>query len=488
MALRGFLSHGRHWLLSRHRRLALWVFLPALAWSLTGLLHPVMSRWQPSAVAKQPPVELVTAPAGLSWKALPPPASVLPAELQLRELRALTWRGVPFWMAQLPDGSLRHVDARNGKPAEIERELVEFLARHYTGESVAAVSLSQVTAFSAEYPVVNRYLPVWRVAFDRPDGLVAFIEPRSLQLAALTDTWKTRFSALFGNLHSWKWWAHEPSRDVAMVLALGLIMVMAVAGVARVTAVDGSARPAMRRWHGRLGLLVTLAVLAWCVSGMLHVLVIDKGRPGFVTYPLASSFRAGEVVMPAPANLPEGARLQVLATPAGPLWHGYQLMPGHLHGAVGDKQSGGSGHLHAEQGAAPVLHEVYASARTGERVEAVDYARMLAADVASGARWLDVEPVTRFTHEYGFVQKRLPVYKVRFDTPDTLAVYVDPVDAAVASVVHDADRVEGFSFAYLHKVNWLDFLGKDARDLVAGVFSALVFAVTLWGLLLWRRR
>ncbi|MFX5839638.1 hypothetical protein ABTE60_20225, partial [Acinetobacter baumannii] len=84
----------------------------------------------------------------------------------------------------------------------------------------AVSSLTRVTAYSDEYAFINRYLPVWRVAFDRPDGLVAFIEPRSLALAGLSDHWKTRFAWMFGNLHSWKWWPHEPSRDIAMALLL----------------------------------------------------------------------------------------------------------------------------------------------------------------------------------------------------------------------------------------------------------------------------
>ncbi len=54
------------------------------------------------------------------------------------------------------------------------------------------------------------------------------------------------------------------------------------------------------------------------------------------------------------------------------------------------------------------------------------------------------------------MQKRLPVQQLRFDSSDRLTVYVDPADAAVASVVRDLDRFEGLSFAYLHKAQFLD--------------------------------
>lgn len=483
------LTSLRRWLAPRHRQLALWIALPVLCWSLTGLLHPLMSRWQPSAVAMQPPADMLAPPPGLTWSALPPPASVLPAMLPLSELRALTWQGHPYWLLRTPEGGLRYVDARDGRPADIGAAVVEALARHYTGEMKAAVSLAEVTAFSDEYPFINRYLPVWRVAFDRPDGLVAFIEPRSLALAALSDNWKTRFSWLFGNLHSWKWWHHEPSRDVVMSVLLALAAVMVLTGLVRALSGGSGRRPAGRRWHRRLGLLVSLAVLAWTSSGIFHLLAIDKSRPAFETHPLKLAFTAGDLRQPAPADIPPDARLQILAAPQGPLWHWFMLhKPGH-HGGQGQGASEHAGHdAMAMASSAPMLHEAYVSARDGGVVAAEDYARALAAGVAAGARWLGCEPVTRFTPEYGFVQKRLPVYRLQFDTPDHLAVYVDPADAAVADAIRDLDRAEGFSFAYLHKVHWLDFLGKDGRDLVAGVFASLVLVLTLVGLLIWRRR
>ena len=283
-----------------HRRLAFWLALPVLAWSLTGLLHPLMSRWQPSAAQRQPPATMLAAPAGLSWSDYPAPARVLPGELRLRELRALTWQGRGYWLLQRPSGGISYVDARDGRPVDIERELVITLARHYTGERQAAVSLSRVTGFSDEYPAVNRYLPVWRVAFDRPDGLVAFIEPRGLLLAGLTDTWKTRFTGLFGNLHSWKWLGSEPVRDVAMTLVLASIVVLVLSGLLRARHA-GARRPLLRRWHRRFGLFVSLAALAWLGTGIFHVLAVSKSAPAFPTYPLKQDFAAGALRQPAPA-------------------------------------------------------------------------------------------------------------------------------------------------------------------------------------------
>lgn len=479
-------------LLRWHRPLALIAAIPVLAWSLTGLLHPVMARWQPSAVAMKPPAEMLAPPPGTAWSDLPAPARTLPAGLSLRELRALTWQQQPYWMAQLSTGERRYFHARTGRPANIEQALVVALARHYTGASSAVVGLSEVHAFSDEYAFVGRYLPVWRVAFDQPDGLVAFIEPRSLLLTGLTDTWKTRFSALFSNLHSWKWWSHEPSRDLAMTFFLGAAWLLVVTGLLRALSqrrLSAARTPdagAWPRWHRRIGWTVAAAALAWLSSGIFHVLALDKGRPAFATYPLSLAFTPAEVLKPAPSDLDAQARLQVLATPYGPLWHWHflkrpeaQAPHVHVH----------ADHQHkAPPPDAPILREGYVSARTGETIMPLDYVRALTAGVAAGARWLTCEPVTRFNPEYGFVQKRLPVYRVQFEHADNLAVYIDPVDAAVAAVVRDLDRAEGFSFGYLHKAAWLDGLGKTTRDALMAVFALLIFVLTVIGLRLTRRR
>lgn len=466
-------------LLRWHRPLAMLAAIPVLAWSLTGLLHPIMSRWQPSAVAMKPPTDMVVAPADSSWGDLPAPAQTLPAGMHLRELRALTWQQKPYWMVQTTSGERRYFEAQQSAAADIEPAIIEALARHYTGAKTPILSVREVTAFDDEYAFVNRYLPVWRVAFDQPDGLVAFIEPRSLQLTGLTNTWKTRFSFMFSNLHSWSWWRHEPSRDVAMVTFLSAAMLLVISGLvrARATSVTQTTTNA-KRWHRRIGWLAAAAALAWTSSAAFHVLAINKGKPAFSTYPLSHAFTSDELIKPAPRSINDLARLQIVVSANGPLWREWAV-----HRPAMDDSAK---HRHHQAAAnSPQLQEIYVSARTGEVVPPTDYVRELTAAVSKGAKWLSTEPQTAFTPEYGFVQKRLPVYRVMFD--ESLTVYLDPADSAVAAVVRNLDRAEGLSFAYLHKGHWFDFLGKDLRDAVLGVFALIVFSLTSIGVALLRR-
>lgn len=439
-----------------HKPLAWLVALPLLAWSLSGLMHPIMARWQPSAAAMQPPSELFAPPPDSSWQQVPAIARTLAGEQALQDLRLRTWQAQPYWLAISATGERRYHDALTGAVVDIESRIVGDLARHYSGDTQSAISLTPVHAFSAEYPAVNRYLPVWRVAFDRADGLVVFIEPKSLKLAALSNHAKTAFSQFFRVAHAWSWWPHTPSRAYAMAAVLLLGALTVAAGLARwARSRHSPARSRTGVWHRRLGLALALAALAWMSTGAWHSVLMQERRGAWLTYPERGAFAATEVQLGVPAALAHAENLLLMATADGPQW--------------------------------------YSPARPSLAIQASDHAKrdvsqfwqQLAQPVSAGAVLEEVNLVTRFDHEYGFVQKRLPVQRLRFS--EGLTVYVDPVDAAIASVVRPMDRWEGFAFAYLHKSQFLDpLIGRDARDAVAGISAFGVFLLVLMGF--WRYR
>ena len=467
-----------------HRALALLVVLPLLAWSLTGLLHPIMARWQPSAVAMTAPATLLNAPSGTSWQSLPAPAQVLPHDLLLHELRPLTWQGAAYWMAGTEAGQRLYFRATDGQPADIEPALMTSLARHFTGIADGTPELQLITAFSDEYPFINRYLPVWRVSFTGHDT-VAFIEPRGLRLSALSDSWKTWFSAIFSQLHSWRAWAHEPSRDIAMAIVLSLGLAVVITGAFRLFRRISLSATHQRRWHRRLGWFVAFGAVTSMSSGIFHVLAINKSQPSFNAYPERLAFSAEQLPALPPTLGMAGERSLAVASADGPLWMSYAI-----------ERKKGAEHAHHQahgHSAAPDLVMRLQHAETGKSVSAARYVQTLAADVLAQHPEANIvgelQAISAFTHEYGFVQKRLPVYQLQLDSSDHLAIYIDPVDAVISSVVTDLARTEGLSFAYLHKAIWLDdIIGKEARDAVLGLQALGVFTMACLGLLLARRR
>jgi hypothetical protein len=123
-----------------------------------------------------------------------------------------------------------------------------------------------------------------------------------------------------------------------------------------------------------------------------------------------------------------------------------------------------------------------------------DAARKLAVQIAAHFSGLpdnkivQLSQVTQFEGEYGFLNKRLPVWRVEYATLDHLTYYVETATGALASIVRDADRAEGWSFSYLHKFHWLDFAGKDVRDLVMGLFGLGNLVIAVLGMWMFTRR
>ena len=131
----------------------------------------------------------------------------------------------------------------------------------------------------------------------------------------------------------------------------------------------------------------------------------------------------------------------------------------------------------------------FISARDGETL--VDGAQRHAIEIAQRVVTAkvtgEVRMITQFDSEYGFAFKRLPVQRVAF--VNGVNVFVDPSDSAVAAVVDDADRAEGWVFGYIHKFEWLvPFVGIDARDAIAMTLALLIAGAAFLGLALFRQR
>lgn len=487
-----------------HRWVGLLAALPVILWGLSGLSHPVMSRLQPKPAEMMVPVALVS---GFSReelamvKPLAELAPVLPVR-QVSHARLLRWQGKPVWqLTVLGQAERLYADAVSGEVREgLERELAVLLARHYAGEAERAVtSVRLVTSFSDDYPYVNRLLPVWRVEFAGGDHLRAFVETSPVRLATLDNDAKSLFGRIFRALHSWSFIASEPLRDVAMTAFLLLAMGSSIGGlwvygVYRGKPLQGERVQPLRRWHRRIGLTVALSTLAFTGSALLHVLMIDKTHDhalpagyralmpltDMVTHPLAFAPGADEQIEVMPH---QGVPVYRMSTTA---------KAGHSGKAPMAKE-GGHEHHHgkAAAGSAPA-GERYVSARDGSALAggAAAHVRMLAGELSGlpDGKVLGIEKITRFAGEYGFVNKRLPVWRVSFDTPDHLALYVEPSSGLQAAEVRDSDRLEGFTFGYLHKWHFLDGLGKDARDAILGLFALLNVLVVVLGLLVWMRR
>lgn len=109
------------------------------------------------------------------------------------------------------------------------------------------------------------------------------------------------------------------------------------------------------------------------------------------------------------------------------------------------------------------------------QIQASGYAKKPIMEIA------DSQLVAEFGNEYGFIFKRLPVVKVQFKGMGNPRYYVEPATGALAAEVRDADALEGWSFAFLHKWDFANF-NKDFRDIMVSLFALGNILVALMGI------
>jgi len=475
-----------------HRRVGMLACAALLLWSVSGAMHPLMSRYQPQPMARAAP----------AISPLAPDTPALSSILTRAALDAVTEGRLvqmpygPAWRVETDDagGVPRYFLASSGDEIpDGERRHAEFLARHFLGDSESSiVAIERIERFGGDYPYVNRLLPVHRVDFARRDGMQVYVDTRQTQLATLVDARKARMNWIFVTFHNWRF-AQASDRARAAIAAIFLLAVLAtpVLGYRVYRRRRGLALKGVRGWHRRLGLAVSVVVLFSGVSGFWHLLKGVQDRASMPEGPR----RTHQILQ---ADTLDTRALQadtpmqslVLLSHDGASWARVTSLP-DVQSATPRGHAAEAGHAgHASAGATGPLMEVRyipLEGKTGVVLDDERHARILATQLSeSGPPEPTAIPITMFGGEYGFINKLLPVF--RFEAGDT-RLYVHVETRTLAAAVNAADYAEGWSFAQFHKWQALEaLLGRWPRDLLQIGFALAMTLVSLLGLgLFWRR-
>ena len=472
-----------------HRRLGILIALPVLAWTLSGVLHPLMTRMNPQPARMAAP--LVDP---LPDVALTPAMALLRAGVD--EARTVRLVQVDarhhYQITPAQAGAPLYIDVESGalNPEGEMRHALD-LALHFSGRSADQVlNLVRVTRFDDDYLWINRLLPVWRVDFTGDDHLSVYVETAPARLAAMVDDTKRFNSALFNALHKWESLPQHWAVTVLMVTLLALASTVAVGGLFLYGVLWKKDRLARRTqttlqvWHRSLGLGISLFALLFAFSGAWHLLheptAVASQQEPLPAWPVAAleSVMAAELFGADPAAVLVGCNERPCRLVAPRL--GMMQEHDHTHDQSGHQNSLSQFALIAVQDEAGNKPDLNAAAVAAAR-------NALGLSLETPA--VSVDTITAFEGEYGFLNKRLPVLKVTFASADLATVYWEPATGAVAAVLRDRDRYEGYSFGFLHKYHWLDAAGKNVRDAVSALAALLVAIVTLLGCgMAWRRR
>lgn len=443
-----------------HRRLALWVLIPILVFSLSGLLHPLMRLTRPDAAQMffPPPV----------WPAdLKGPVLIEP-DLSVAGLRPVKLGD--DWVQQqwaTRTHSSQFVSLATGQPTEHgAQDYAEQLARFYIGDTQSEIAAIRfITQFDAEYGEINRLLPVWMVEFKRDDQLRVYVDIRQDRLATLSDDTRRLLLQLFQWGHVWSFLdENDPLRNALFILMMSACTLLGLSGIYLFVVLPISKRRNARgrKVHAWGGLLISLALLMFVASGLVRT--VEKLIPEVRGVPLAESIALNTVSydftqLKQRFSAIQGVRLHRLDREA--VW---QISQPRQPDQWVNASTGQS----IDQGALAFAQQVAANANASSRTQALVSSERIHNFKADG--------------DYGFIDKRLPVIALRYDAQ---TLYVDTRDAVLSKQVTLGSQTFGWIFRYLHKWRFADGLTKNGRDGLIASFILSICGIGLLGFILW---
>ncbi|MCA1779829.1 MAG: PepSY domain-containing protein [Xanthomonadaceae bacterium] len=464
-----------------HRWLALAGAVAVLTWAVSGGLHLLATITGPAQAVFYPPQQPLDLGSSL-------PIDQILARHDIRRANSLQIvagaAGRLLQVTEDPFEPRRYFDLETGNERPwYDREHALFLAQHYLGVNLPADEIRFVTEFSDRYPWVNRLLPVWRIAFDNGDGLVAYVHTETNALASLTDRAHTRLQLGFQWLHTWSWMPRlaEPLRVTVMALLVGSIFAMALTGLGLLLTIRRKQRARGARGIHRLAAWVlAIPLLMFSGSGLFHLVQMALA-------PAQSHLRlADPVSMQEPLfdlsgqwqNLTDG--LAVNAVSLVEAGAGERLLRLGLDTRRQAGPQGANAIREARfQGIPTTGPAIYLDAATGEAWPQGD--RELALRFAERhtgherSRVADITLINRFGNGYDFRNKRLPVWRIDYQAPYNESVFIDTHGAVLVDRMAHSRWIEQWSFTFLHKWNFLRPLGREIQNrvLLAVVVSVI---------------
>ena len=366
-------------------------------------------------------------------------------------------------------------------------------------DAAKITNVQVVENFDKEYKYVNRYLPAYRVNFDREDGIRVYVETAQGRFGYAVDDKRAAFDKVFSlfHTHSWLDFAGKGKLTFEVLLTVMASLTTLLGLYVFFTTPNPKGKSDIvktRRNHRYTSLAFSLFTLMFTASGAFHA--AEKFFPNDISQKFVqNTFQNREGVF-------DFGKLQTAIGVDRPITN-VQLvkMNGENYFQVFNKKAGGDmkkpeGDKAAEKGKDLMKSQTvpppttlyvktsdYSVLPDGEK----KYANYLATQISQHAEneIVKTEVITKFEGEYGFVNKRLPVWKVSFPTNNKERFYVETSTGKLAAHVNDMDLIEGYSFSFLHKHHFMDFAGKEARDFSTMFWAMGVIAMSVVGFILW---
>ncbi len=509
-----------------HRTLSLIIAIPVVLWAASGFLHPIMTTFRPKIAT-----QFLTADAINSSKIKIPLQEALQKNniTQFHNFRFIhiednwfyqvqrTANELPVYIStqtgkRLPDGDKLYaqyiaklfLEGKDGAPkdtaaiAPAEHDCCDAATScvllNDKGSKVSKVTL--INDFDDEYKFVNRLLPAYKINFDREDGIRVYVETTSDKFAYAVDNKRAFFDKIFSLFHTWSWMdAAGNSKYIVMALLLTIAFLTTVMGIyiffiTKTKKHNGNPVVKARRNHRWTSVLISLFTLMFTFSGAFHSLekLKNDDRNEFYTKQIINS-ESLQFHLDTLQQIIKKPITNISAVQMNDQVY-WQVFTKNETKNKGTKSNQPRKDLMKDK-TVPPPSAVYINVDNwvvlteGEKVFANYLATLFSKHTPQEIK--ATIAITKFEDEYGFVNKRLPVWKVSYASNNNERFYVETSSGKLSTKVDDKDLYEGYSFAMLHKHHFMDWGGKEVRDFSTMFWAAAQIAVVVVGLVLWRR-
>ncbi|MFL0805087.1 MAG: hypothetical protein K6L81_15350 [Agarilytica sp.] len=468
-----------------HNALGWWALTGIVIWGASAIAHPVMSWFGPQSVNFFPP-RMVLSPDKLPVLS----ASIMQADVVdgAKIIKVVAGKTGPLLQITRDEQRPREYFDLSTESYlhDHDAKQAEWLAAYYTDLPTADIEeVYFQTAFSEDYPSVNRLIPVYRIRFGDSEQTTAYIYTETAALASLSNQFKRNVQWVFQNLHTFSWLDRfEFGRVIVIVLWMLCLAATAIVGFALVIALKSrKIKDKNRRYHRWFAYVLWLPLLGWSSSGFYHIL-----QSSFVSTTLgvrlASAIPTHESTSFGENHLSELSQFSINAlslvySENDQLYWRASVSP-LLSEAPSSREQRFSGKPMEQKSMYIPVQKNAGDMIVSDQHFVVALAKRYAGvgDEGIGA----VTRVTSFGPNYDFRNKRLPVWRVEINDGAGTWIFVDPRTGVLVDQSRSIDRAERWSFSLLHKWNHLTpFMGRQLRDVIIVITLVMIVLISAFG-------
>jgi hypothetical protein len=502
-----------------HRTIGIITIIPVIFWTLSGLMHPFMAHFFKPTIANE---SLEIKPIDKTLVTLSIQEVLAKNKLsEFKNFRIVSFDNSTFYQVKTIHGDLLYFNTLDAKKLENgDKKYAHWLCRYFLDDQKSPIDKTNlVTEFTSQYKYINRYLPVYKITFNRPDGMEVYVETASSKLATYNPKSRQAFIWFFDTFHNWAFIdsiSNSSIRIIVMFAFLSIIFFSAISGIIiyclfwkQFKKTDSlTSKKGLRKYHRQIGIWVSLFTLTFAFSGAYHATTkwepytLDK----MVYEPI---FNSKDIQTPSNIIALDWDRFENVSiiTLNDSIYYRCQLALAKKKYDTPKTDSKSKWNKKESTKS----KTIYINTTTNKPTPNlnIEYAKFLAVyfsddskatccEMENGSETkqtlenvplLEAKVITEFeSREYGFANKRLPVIKLAYNTPEKTTYFIETSTSRLAAVIENSDVIEGYSFALFHKFLFMDWAGKNVRDFTMVLVALTILIVSIIGFILFIKK